>query len=228
MRFQGIILALVSVTSTVAYAQPVKLTNSGLCHTSDSPYYSRIRHAEQFSSMQLCLHSGGHAYQGSSQKLAVYQRGAFGGWIDADKDCQNTRHELLSSLSTGTIKSTSNGCRITRGRWHDPYTNQVFYDARKLDIDHLVPLKWAWQHGADRWSEQRRERFANDPRNLLAVSASANRQKGASGPLEWLPPNGDYQCQYLVRFLRVSQSYQLTLNSSEQRAFSQLRKQLCG
>ena len=61
------------------------------------------------------------------------------------------------------------------------YSGEVIFDASKLDIDHIVPLKWDWGHGANEWSKEKREKFANDPVNLVAVEASLNRQKGAKG-----------------------------------------------
>jgi hypothetical protein len=38
----------------------------------------------------------------------------------------------------------------------------------------------------------------------IAVDDSTNRSKGASGRFDWLPPNDAYQCQYVLRFWRVS------------------------
>lgn len=87
------------------------------------------------------------------------------------------------------------------------FTGNVITDARKLDIDHVVPLKWAWEHGAASWPKAKRVKFANDPINLIAVEASLNRAKGAQGPDEWLPPNNT--CQYVLRFLRITSKYQL-------------------
>lgn len=75
----------------------------------------------------------------------------------------------------------------------------------EVDIDHIVPLSWAWKYGANKWTQEKREQFANDPRNLIAVEASLNRQKGDKGPDEWLPPKNIGQ--YQQRFLRVKKSY---------------------
>jgi len=54
-----------------------------------------------------------------------------------------------------------------------------------------------------------REAFANDPVNLWVVEASLNRQKGAKGLDQWLPPAG--KCQYASRFLRLSRIYNLAI-----------------
>src|SRR5690554_3128067 len=140
-------------------------------------------------------------------KKSSYSRNAFQHWIDEDKNCLNTRHELLKELSTGPITMDERGCRVIRGRWNDPYTNKIFYDGDKVDVDHLIPLKWAWENGADQWDADKRKQFANDPRNLFVVSASANRSKGAKGPHEWLPPYEKFHCQYLTRYLRVLMIY---------------------
>lgn len=158
----------------------------------------------------------------------VFKRTAFGNWIDADRDCLNTRAEVLKKLSTSTVEMTDSECSVERGRWLDPYTGQTFYQARDMDIDHLVPLKWAWERGADLWSAEQRKQFANDEANLFAVQARANRSKGAKSPLEWLPPDSAFHCQYVVRFIRLSKQYQLTLSPQESQAYSSLKTHVCG
>lgn len=160
--------------------------------------------------------------------VAAYDRDAFGGWADTDGDCRNTRHELLADLSTVPARWSASGCTVRHGRWHDPYTDRIHTEARKLDIDHLVPLAWAWDHGAARWSDAKRARFANDPVNLFPVTAAVNRQKGAKGPLEWLPPSAGFHCGYVLRFRRVTVKYGLGLPRREARAMARLQDRLCG
>ncbi|MBL3575539.1 hypothetical protein JMK10_17920 [Rhodovulum sulfidophilum] len=53
------------------------------------------------------------------------------------------------------------------------------------------------------------ERVAFDPANILPVTSSANRSKGSRGPLDWLPPDRSFFCQYVLRFRRVAASYGL-------------------
>ena len=140
---------------------------------------------------------------------AKYKRREFGsGWADVDRDCQNTRQELLISMSTAPVRfNTEKQCRVVFGRWISMYSGEVIFDASKIDIDHIVPLKWAWDHGASEWSKEERKQFANDQINLVAVEARLNRQKGAKGLDEWLPPKNVEQ--YKARFKRVLVKYNI-------------------
>ncbi|MBT9385799.1 HNH endonuclease family protein [Pseudooceanicola sp. CBS1P-1] len=156
-----------------------------------------------------------------------YERSFFGGWSDADHDCLDTRAELLSSTSLSRAKLSSSGCTVKSGKWIDPYTGKTFRTASDLDIDHIVPLKWAWDHGANRWNSAKAERFANDPANLVAASASANRSKGAKGPLDWMPGNNAYRCTYIQDFEKLVKSYGLTLSATESRGFARIESGAC-
>jgi hypothetical protein len=162
-----------------------------------------------------------------SDPIPKYDRDLFGGWSDADRDCQNMRHELLQDLSTATMGFSKNTCRVTQGRWLDPYTNKIFLESRLLDIDHLVPLKYSWDRGAHAWTSTKRRQFANDPINLFAVEKRVNRQKSAYGPTEWLPPNIKFRCQYILRFQRVVKLYGLDQNATELQMIEQAQQQYC-
>jgi len=129
-----------------------------------------------------------------------YDRDLYGGWIDADGDCQNTRQEVLIAESLIPVQFDSRGCRVVSGEWLDPFTGQTFTNPGDLDIDHFIPLAEAHRSGASRWIPQLRRQFANDlswPGSLIAVSASANRSKGDRDPANWLPPNQDFHCEYV-------------------------------
>ena len=91
--------------------------------------------------------------------IPKYKRSYFGGWVDSDGDCQNTRHELLQELSTSIMSFTDNTCRVLTGKWLDPYTGKTFRQSAEVDIDHIVPLYWAWQHGAYDWSRHNAKRI---------------------------------------------------------------------
>ena len=75
-----------------------------------------------------------------------------------------------------------------------------------LDIDHMVPLANAHRSGAWQWSPERKRLYANyldDPNHLIAVTARANRSKGARGPEEWQSPDSSYWCQYAVDWITI-------------------------
>jgi hypothetical protein len=206
--------------SHTADANVVKKSNSGLCHPPESGWYERTKNYQAYDSLDACLESGGELPKGmtlasvngskkQSGKLQDYERSAFGhGWDDADGDCQDSRAEALIATSSTPVRFASgNRCRVITGRWISPFTNKVIQNASNIDIDHVVPLAWSWERGAHQWSDEKRQRFANDRINLWPVELSLNRSKGALGPNEWLPPAG--QCGYVARFTRIVKKYQL-------------------
>ncbi len=109
---------------------------------------------------------------------STYDRKQFGNWIDADGDCQNTRHEVLIEESRIPVTfKTSRQCVVISGEWHAPYTGRVFTDPSLLNVDHVVPLKEAFLSGDNTWRRQKKVLFANDLKNkdhLIAVFRSAN------------------------------------------------------
>lgn len=180
-----------------------------------------------FQSPEVLTASKASASPQTSGPGVPYDRDLYNHWIDEDGDCINMRHEMLISLSTGPVTMNDSGCLVSRGRWNDPYTGQIYTNARDLDVDHMVPLAWAHVRGGHSWSHERREAFANDQRNLFAVQASANRSKGAKGPTEWLPPNETYHCEYVLRFTRIVLIYDLKLFPGEADEINQIRDQVC-
>lgn len=152
-----------------------------------------------------------------------YNRKDWPHWIDADDDCQNERHEILIKYSLEPVKfKRNNGCSVTWGKWLDPYSGQTFVKASDLDIDHIVPLYWAHNHGGHLWSREKRRAFANDHENLLPVDKNLNREKGAAGPDVWLPPNKIYQCNYVKRFDAIVKKYKLRYYDDEVRKIEAL------
>ena len=151
----------------------------------------------------------------NAENIPAYDRGLFGNWKDFDNDCQNTRHELLQTLSLDEFTLTDNTCRVLTGLWLDPYTNMYFSASSELDIDHLVPLKYAWTRGAYNWPKSKRVKFSNDESNLFAVKKSVNRQKSAMGPAMWLPPSDNFKCEYIKLFQEIVVNYDLKQTDDE-------------
>jgi hypothetical protein len=168
------------------------------------------------------------AEDNSNEAGSDYSRSAFGhGWADFDGDCQNSRHETLIAQSSSQVTyKTNRQCRVVSGTWESVFSNKPLYQSSKIDIDHVVPLKWAWERGASVWSKTKRVSFANDPLNLLAVEARLNRQKGAKGPQNWLPPTN--KCQYINLFSKITDEYKLVYAFDEKREIKKLQKRHCG
>jgi len=228
-----------------SFTAEVKKSKSGICHDNYSNYYDKTKNFQPFNNLQDCIDSGGRLpknYKGSSTIISIskkltgnkyfetslkYSRTHFGsGWADLNKDCQNSRMEALISQSIGQVQyKTPKQCKVKFGKWISPFTGNIIFKASEIDIDHVVPLAWAWKHGADTWSKRKRVKFANDPANLLSVEASLNRQKGAKGLNNWLPPKN--KCQYISRFFRVFKSYGLKLTHSESSLYSTIKVKYC-
>jgi len=150
----------------------------------------------------------------------LYNRDNWDHWIDADGDCQDTRGEILIRDSLKPVTYYSNAkCRVTGGLWELPYIGGTVTNAQQLDIDHIIPLKWAHGHGGDKWSKGKKINFANDPDNLLATSSSANRSKGAKGPDQWMPKVE--RCSYAKRWQRLIDKYGLMTSRSEVEAITE-------
>jgi hypothetical protein len=163
-----------------------------------------------------------------------YVRDAFGSdWVDTDHDGCNQRDDvLLRDAVPGTTTVAQQGAcdhDVLAGTWHDPYTGGTltFTDlkdlrqAEAIQIDHVVPLAEAWVSGADHWSHDRREAFANDLHELLAVDGPTNMSKGDSDPAEWRPRKG-YQCTYARRWIAVKTAWHLAVDPSEKSALEDM------
>ncbi|MCH9639947.1 MAG: HNH endonuclease family protein [Betaproteobacteria bacterium] len=145
-----------------------------------------------------------------------YNRKDWPHWIDEDRDCQNTRHELLIASSKVSVQFTnSRRCTVKYGQWYGVYTGQTFTKASDVDIDHVVPLAHAHRHGADTWTKAQRRKFANDFDNLLVVDDSTNQSKSDQAPHEWLPPLESFWCEYGKLWEKVKDKYGLRYSDDE-------------
>ena len=116
-------------------------------------------------------------------------------------------------------------CQVDKGQWFGEFTATTVAEASELDIDHLVPLANAHQSGGWAWAAERKQQYANwldNSVHLIAVTASANRSKGARSPDEWRPPNESYWCEYAVGWISVKQDWKLTATQEEAAALQNM------
>lgn len=144
-------------------------------------------------------------------------------WSDTDGDCQDTRHELLVRYSLAPVSYTrDDNCRVASGLWMGPYTGNFYTEASDLDVEHIVPLKWAHERGGAQWSRERKRQFAEDPDNLWLVDNGRNRSKGHRGPDQWMPPYAPVSRIYVQRFMAIVQKYGLQPSLAEASRFEAL------
>jgi len=178
-------------------------------------------HRDEFAGMVFESKEAGLAYFAEGEDIEshpakgslTYDRYLYGGWRDDDDDCQDTRQEVLIAQGE-SIRLDSTGCKVLSGVWVGPYTGRRFTDPSDLHVDHIVPLAEAHESGGLAWPPDRRQTFANDTRNLVAVEAGENMSKGARGPADWLPRVN--RCSYVDRWLMIKNVYGLKIDREEQ------------
>ena len=147
-----------------------------------------------------------------------YKRTDYPHWKEG-ATLKTVRDEILKR--DGNSVSTKNG-KVVSGHWKDFYSGRLIKDKRKIDIDHIFPLNRANNSGAYAWTTLEKEKFANDPENLLAVSSEENRQKGAKGPSEWLPSDKSYHKEYAIKYLNIARKYNLSITKEDKEALEKI------
>jgi uncharacterized membrane protein YhaH (DUF805 family) len=146
-----------------------------------------------------------------------YDRDLFKHWIDTDGDGCNTREEVLISESVTPV-SVGGSCSLSGGTWVSAFDGVSTTNPSEFDVDHFVPLKEAWDSGANAWDSTTRQNFANDlgyEMSLIAVSASSNRSKSDRDPSGWMPSEGGFKCEYVYAWIQVKLRWNLSIDTAE-------------
>lgn len=159
-----------------------------------------------------------------------YTRAQFGqAWSDTDRNGCDTRNDILRrDLTDVVLKPGTRGCVVLSGSLVDPYTGETVMfsrgvgSSRDVQIDHVVALSDAWQKGAQQLSAARREQFANDALELLAVDGAVNAAKGDSDAASWLPPLRGSRCAFVARQIAVKRAYALWVTVAERDAMARV------
>jgi hypothetical protein len=151
----------------------------------------------------------------------TYNRSLFPTWDTISGTC-NTRETVLKRDGTGVVVNSA--CSAVSGTWYSPYDGATWTAAADLDIDHVVPLKNAWESGAWAWTTPRRESYANDLTDpqLIAVTDNVNQAKGDKSPDAWKPSRTSYHCTYARMWVRVKYVWALTVTSAEKTALASM------
>lgn len=160
-----------------------------------------------------------------------YKREYFGpSWTDnavgvafAGNGCRTIEDIRVRDMMNVQMK---NKCDVQSGTLWNPYGSKqhpqddwIKFErgpGSKVDIDHVVALGNAWKTGAYQLSDEQRTAIANDPINLVAVSASENRSKGDRDVANWVPANREIHCGYAASQVQVKSKYGLWVTPAEQ------------
>lgn len=169
-----------------------------------------------------------HSLRVVDQSRVGYDRDLFPHWTDPDGNGCDARNDVLQRDLVEVEFRVGSDCVVESGVLHDPFTGNVVSFQRgpgtsaQVQIDHVFPLAAAWTGGADTWSAQRREQFANDPENLLAVYGPANGSKQhflpGESPQGWMPENEDFHCDYTAQVVHVATKYDLAVTEADRTA----------
>lgn len=153
-------------------------------------------------------------------------------WRDVDNNSCDTRNDILNRDLVDIVRDGA--CRVLTGVLVDPYSGQSIAFTRgvgtssEVQIDHVVALLNAWESGAQQLTRDERVRFANDPRNLMAVAGRVNAQKGAGDAATWLPPQKSFRCTYVSMQIEVKVDYRLWVTAAERDAMVRVLAECVG
>ena len=97
--------------------------------------------------------------------------------------------------------------------YKDPYTDKEITDIKILDFDHIVPISYCNKFSDLSWSNEQKNKFAQDENVGVSVLNNENRSKGAKGPSEWLPKAN--QGDYCLTWLLIAKEYGLALRQQD-------------
>jgi hypothetical protein len=157
-----------------------------------------------------------------------YSRDLFPHWADPDDNGCDARQDALIAQALGPVQRDPFGCHVVEGDWYSVF-DAVSHSgpAEDVDIDHVVSLAEAWDSGAGTWTEEERRDFANDPANLLVVTATSNRSKGDSDVAEWQPPRHDAWCLTATITIQIKTRWKLSIDQAEHQRLDEMAR-TCG
>lgn len=145
--------------------------------------------------------------------------------VDVNQNGCDTRNDILAR-DLENVELSRSGCVVISGTMvDDPYTGETYPWVRGVgtstlvQIDHVIPLKYAWEHGAAHWSQAEREEYANDPDVLIASHGPSNASKQDKGPARWpesWPANmPELRCNYAQHWLLVADKWNIAVNPED-------------
>lgn len=139
-------------------------------------------------------------------------------WATIDGQC-DTRDIVLRDQGQGVEVDES--CSPVAGEWKDSYSGAVIPDSKNVWVDHIVPLEYANEHGANSWDAEKKKRFANDVKNLTTSSETQVTKKDNSGPSAYMPENEEFKCRYAGAWVNILSEYGLSVTTEDRDVLKQ-------
>lgn len=117
-----------------------------------------------------------------------------------------------------------------QGPWRCPYSGRFLQSESDVQVDHVVALAEAWDSGADKWSPEEYDAYANDlsfRHTLRAVDGSTNGSKLNKDPAEWMPSDCQARTDYAVAWIMVKHKYRLSVDEAEKHALEVALAERC-
>ena len=214
MRKLGIALVITASTLTVdSLAHFDKPTDPNGGHWDNAGYY----HCH----LDGCIPAA-HRHQYRSRAFSASDMDRY--FLDADwphwltmGGCKDARTVVLEATSRVPVTWTNpRQCDIREGLWIDQYTGEEFTRAAQMEVDHVIPPRYANGANGYRWDDGKRAQFSNDPINLMPVGRETTRKKRDRGIASWQPSNADFSCEYAQAWRDVADKYDLDLIARDQ------------
>ena len=104
-----------------------------------------------------------------------------------------------------------------RGEVRTGFSTSRFPGATSSRVPFVVPLREAWESGANTWSSARRASFVRSAAARSAdigLSTKANADRADRDPAQWLPATA-VRCAYVEKWIAVKKAWNLTADPAE-------------
>jgi len=210
------------LAASISHAQLIKEVG-GLCYGPTAPQYDAITDYVAYPSMEACVgydvvpQSTGAFPDDTPFKLEYF--GDIN--LDSNRNCQTDRTYFLAYTSRKPLVFTDrNECAIKRGEWVTDYSKVTVTDPKRLVLEPLIPPKWAWEHGANRWTTKQRQDFLHDYAYMAVLDPNMAKARGDKGYADWRP--FDDTCKYIELFDEARRMYSLSLFAGEAKRVKEL------
>jgi hypothetical protein len=147
----------------------------------------------------------------------------YGKLIDTDRDCQDTRAELLIKETKSPIIFTNEyNCIVKSGKWEDFYTGKIYTNAKDIQIDHLISTHQHYDSIGKTLTKEQRVRYANDFNNLVIANSTLNKSKGDKDLSEFIQrvPR-ENRCKYIKKYNEIATRNNIAIDKSDQDIINQ-------